>query len=64
MWLLKDVSSNEVRKTLDGGHEVAIHVVVSLVEWRAMKMIVLMMIASLSMIRDLEEDGIPLIGKR
>lgn len=37
-----------------GGHEVAIHVVVSVVGWRAMKMV-----ASLLMIRGLEENYDP-----
>ena len=59
MWLSKDVSINEARKTWDDGHEVAVHVVVNLVGWRAMKMIVLMMTASLLVIRDLEESYDP-----
>jgi hypothetical protein len=50
MWLLKDVSINEARKTRDGSHEVVIHMVVNFVGWRAMKMIVLMMTASLLVI--------------
>jgi hypothetical protein len=54
MWLLKDVSINEARKTWDDGH-----VVVNLVGWRALKMIVLMMTASLLVIRDLEESYDP-----
>jgi len=52
MWLLKDVSINEVRETWGGGHELAVHMVVNLVGLRATKMIVLTMTASLSMIRD------------
>lgn len=59
MWLLKDVSINEARKTWDGGHEVAVPMVVNLVGWRAMKMVVLMMTARLLMIQDLEESYDP-----
>jgi hypothetical protein len=47
MWLSKDVSINEARKTWDDGHAV-----VNLVGWRALKMIVLV-------IRDLEESYDP-----
>ena len=54
MWLLKDVSINEARKTWDDGHAA-----VNLVGWRAMKTIVLMMTASLLVIRGLEESYDP-----
>jgi hypothetical protein len=41
-----------------GGHEVAIHVAVSVAEWRAMKRTILMTV-SLLMIRGLEEGYDP-----